>query len=556
VKLGWPITLAAILVAGCMTGSTRANPGSVATTAGVPLKAGPRTRAELTSYRETSRYADVIAFLDSLRGRAELSFGSLGKSTEGRDIPFVVASRPRVSTPEEARRLGRPIVYVQGNIHAGEVDGKEALLALVRNLTSTRPGVLDSIILIAVPIYNADGNEKFGPQERNRGSQNGPAMVGERANGQGLDLNRDYIKAEAPETRGALALFNEWDPHVFVDLHTTNGSYHGYALTYAPPLNPASPLGAFTRDFVLPTLRARMQQRHGFATFDYGDFISDDTLSKGWATFDPRPRYGTNYYGLRGRISLLSEAYSHDPFPRRVASTYAFVREILSLIAQEADIVRRLTAVAANLPAQWNKPGVMTHSVPIRSSPLARPDSVEVIAEAIERLNDSSRTEPGVPRGRRRTGRFTAVRMPVYDRFRPTLFAPPPFAYLLAAGDTQAVRLLRLHGVRVDSLAATQLAVAETFVADSAIASPRQFQGHRELRVSGRWMSERRELPPGSFIVRTSQPLGSIIIYLLEPLSDDGLVTWNFYDTAFHSGGAYPVLRVTSEPRPAPRTVE
>ncbi|MDP9177723.1 MAG: M14 family metallopeptidase, partial [Gemmatimonadota bacterium] len=318
--LSWAIVPVAMLVAGCMTGSTRANPGPVATVkAGVPLTAGPRTRAELTNYQETSRYADVIAFLDALRGRTELSFGSLGKSTEGREIPYVIASRPRVSTPDEARRLGRPIVYVQGNIHAGEVEGKEALLAVVRNLTSTRPSVLDSIILIAVPIYNAEENEKFAPQERNRGSQNGPEMVGQRANGQGLDLNRDYIKAEAPETRGALALFNAWDPHVFVDLHTTNGSYHGYALTYAPPLNPASPLGAFTRDFVLPALRARMKDRHGFATFDYGDFISDDTLSRGWATFDPRPRYGTNYYGLRGRISLLSEAYSHDPFERRVA---------------------------------------------------------------------------------------------------------------------------------------------------------------------------------------------------------------------------------------------
>jgi len=546
-----------MLVAGCMTGSTRGTPEPVATAnAGVPLTAGPRTRAELTSYRETSRYADVVAFLDSLRGRAELSFGSLGKSTEGRDIPFVVASRPRVSTPDEARRLGRPIIYVQGNIHAGEVEGKEALLALVRNLTSTRAGVLDSIILIAVPIYNADGNEKFAPQERNRASQNGPEMVGERANGQGLDLNRDYVKAEAPETRGALALFNAWDPHVFVDLHTTNGSYHGYALTYAPPLNPASPLGGFTRDFVLPNLRARMQQRHGFATFDYGDFISDDTLSKGWATFDPRPRYGTNYYGLRGRISLLSEAYSHDPFPRRVASTYAFVQEILSLIAENSTIVRSLASAANNLPGLWNKPGHMTASVAIRSAPAARPDSVEVIAEAIERLADSSRTEPGVPRGRKRTGRFTAVRMPVYDRFRPTLFAPPPVAYLLAPRDTQAVRLLRLHGIRVDSLAATQLAVAEAFVADSAIASPRQFHGHRELRVAGRWTSERRELPAGSYLVPTSQPLGSIIIYLLEPLSDDGLVTWNFYDNAFHSGGAYPVLRVMSDPRPAPRTVQ
>jgi murein tripeptide amidase MpaA len=554
VKRSEAIIPAAMLLAGCMIGGARTNTGSSSSRNVVPAGAGPRTRGELTNYQETSRYADVITFLDALHGRSHLSFGSLGKSTEGRDIPYVVASRPRVSTPAEARRLARPIVYVQGNIHAGEVEGKEALLALLRDLTSSsRPNVLDSIILIAVPIYNADGNEKFAPQERNRGSQNGPQMVGERANGQGLDLNRDYVKAEAPETRGALALFNAWDPEVFVDLHTTDGSYHGYALTYAPPLNPASPLGAFTRDFVLPSLRARMQQRHGFATFDYGDFISDDTLSRGWATFGPQPRYGTNYYGLRGRISLLSEAFSHDPFQRRVASTYAFVQEILSLMAQNSETVLKLTAEARNQPSDWTKPGQVTASIPIRSEPMARPDSVEVIAEAIERTRDSVRTEPGVPRGRRRTGRFTAVRMPVYDRFRPTVVAPPPLAYALASTDTQAVRILRLHGVRVDSLQEMRRTRAERFIIDSAIISPRPFQGHREVHLVGRWMSERRELPAGTFLVPTSQPLGLISVYLLEPLSDDGLVTWNFFDNAFREGAAYPVLRVIGEPLPNSR---
>jgi hypothetical protein len=296
-----------------------------------------------------------------------------------------------------------------------------------------------------------------------------------------------------------------------------------------------------------------MQQRHGFATFDYGDFISDDTLSRGWATFGPQPRYGTNYYGLRGRISILSEAYSHDPFQRRVASTYAFVHEILSLIAENSAKVRELTTQASRQPSRWNTTGEPTRSVPIRSEASARPDSVEVIAEAIERLSDSSRTEPGVPKGRRRTGRFTAVKMPVYDIFRPTRLVPPPIAYVLAPRDSQAVRILGLHGVTVDSLTATRVAQVETFIADSAIASPRPFQGHREMRVVGRWTSERRELRAGSYIIPTRQPLGSIIIYLLEPLSDDGFVTWNFFDSAFRSGAAYPVLRVMSEPRPPSR---
>lgn len=514
---------------------------------------GLRTRAEVTSYNETSHYADVVAFLQFLRGRKELSFGTIGRSTEGRDIPYVIASRPRVSTPAEARRLGRPIVYVQGNIHAGEVEGKEALLALLRNLTgSSAPNVLDSLILIAVPIYNADGNEKFASQEVNRGSQNGPENVGERANGQGLDLNRDYVKAEAPETRASLAMFNAWDPDVFVDLHTTDGSYHGYALTYAPPLNPAARLAIFARDFILPTLRSRMQ-RDGYATFDYGDFISDDTLSRGWATFDSRPRFSTNYYGLRGRIAILGEAYSHDPFQRRVASTYAFVQEILSLVASNSATIRALTDAVSHAPAAWNEPGAEPLSIPIRSQMVAAPDSEEVVAEVLERTGDSTRSQAGVLKGTRRTGRFRSVKMPVFDRFKPTLSAPPPVAYAIAASDTQAVRLLRMHGVVVDSLSTAASARAERFIVDSTIISPRPFQGHHEVRLVGRWVSEPRELGGGTYVVRTGQPLGIVAVYLLEPQSDDGLVTWNFFDGALTSGAAYPVLRLMNDPRPASR---
>src|SRR5690606_21313702 len=130
-------------------------------------------------------------------------------------------------------------VYIQANIHAGEVEGKEALLQVLRELTvgDLRP-LLDSVIVLAVPIYNADGNEAFGPATRNRPGQNGPDVVGLRPNGQGIDLNRDYIKQDVPETRAPLAFITAWDPDAWMDLHTTNGSYHGYALTWSPGLNP------------------------------------------------------------------------------------------------------------------------------------------------------------------------------------------------------------------------------------------------------------------------------------------------------------------------------
>ena len=514
----------------------------------------PRTRPELTNYRETSHYSDVRSFLDSLRKlRAPIVLGSIGKTNEGREIPYVIASRPLVSTPSAAKQLGRPIVYVQGNIHAGEVEGKDALLALVRDLTfSSKPNALDSIVLIAVPIYNADGNERFAPQSVNRTEQNGPEMVGVRANAQNLDLNRDYVKAEAPETRASLAMFNTWDPDVFMDLHTTDGSFHGYALTYSPSLSPAAVFGGvYARDSLLPVLRNRMRVRDGFEVFDYGNFVSDGrglvadtTVPEGWETYDSRPRFGTNYYGLRGRIAILSEAYSHDTLERRIASTYAFVKEALSLVAEKGAAIKSLSARADSQPLAWGRSPDSLQMVAVRSELVASPPKLDVIKEDLEKTGDSSLTQPGVPRGERRTGRYRTIRMPVYDRFTSTLDRVPPAAYVIAPEDTAVVTLLRLHGVRVDRSDSAWTARGESFTIDSIITNPRPFQGHHEIRLKGHWERGLQSLPSSSFIVSTAQPRGALIVYLLEPESDDGFATWNFFDRHIQKGGKYPVKRI------------
>src|SRR6476469_1410616 len=238
----------------------------------------PLTRAERTNFTETSHYDDVVTFIDSLKTLgAKISTGSIGKTIEGRELPYVIASRPLITTPAEARRLNRPVAYIQANIHAGEVEGKEAMQSMLRDLLFDKnKNVLDSIVLIVQPIYNADGNEKWGQQERNRGAQNGPEMVGTRQNAQGWNLNRDYIDVDAPETRGAMAMLNAWNPDLFMDLHTTDGSIHGYALTYAPPLTPTAVnvLGYSTH--MVADIRKRMLDREGFYVQDYGDFSRTD----------------------------------------------------------------------------------------------------------------------------------------------------------------------------------------------------------------------------------------------------------------------------------------
>jgi hypothetical protein len=430
------------------------------------------------------------------------------------------------------------------------VEGKEALLALLRDLSrAPRPNVLDSIVLIAVPIYNADGNERFGPQERQRTEQNGPELVGQRPNAQGLDLNRDYVKAEAPETRASLAMFNRWEPDVFVDLHTTDGSFHGYALTYSPSLSPAAPLGDYTRT-LLAELRRRVRDREGYETFDYGNFsdafgneVSTDTVHSGWFTYDHRPRFGTNYYGLRGGIAILSEAYSHDPFERRVKSTYAFTRQLLSLVAEQRGelIAKARRPVPSGLPA-------IVDQVPLRAALPSAAAPAPVTFEVLARTGDSSRTQPGVPRGLRRTGDFRTRAMPVFDRFQPTLTRPMPRGYLVPVSDTAVLARLRPHGVSFGLRFVTYDTIYE-FVVDSIIRAPRPFQGHNETRVVGRWQQASPPLlPRGStdfvLVPLLFAPRPRLTMYLLDPESDDGLTTWNVFDDRLRVGQPHPVRRL------------
>lgn len=518
----------------------------------------PRTRAERTSYAETSTYADVIAFIDSLeRDHVPFVRQELGHTTEGRVLPLLVLSRPRVSTPTEARALHRPIVYVQANIHAGEVEGKEAMQALVRDLATTSHNVLDSIVLIAIPIYNADGNEVFKPQAVNRTEQNGPESVGQRPNAKMLDLNRDYVKAEAPETRASLNAFERWNPDVFVDLHTTDGSFHGYALTYAPSLNPgAREAGGYTMDSLLPELRRRMQARDGFAVFDYGNFDAGyeerditDTVKQGWYSYDHRPRFGTNYFGLRQRIAILSEAYSHDPLERRVQSTYAFVHEILSLVAERS---ARIHEIEARADSQFAH-GDYTTPIPIRSQLTTAPAKVPVVFEVMAHTGDSSLTQPGVPRGYRRSGTMRTQTMPVFLPFEPVLTRTIPRGWLIPATDSAAIALLRLHGIQVERVS-TGMASARVsrFVVDSLRTESREFQGHHEMHLNGSWRDETTQLPGDMLMVRGDQLQAIAALYLLDPESDDGLVTWNVFDAELAPGKAFPVWRVIAEPRASP----
>jgi hypothetical protein len=524
-----------------------------------------KSRAELTDYQETSRYEDVLRFISDLQRRSPLvRVESFARTSEGRDLPLMTIADPPVTQPQDLRHDSRTVVFIMANIHAGEVEGKESMFAIARRIAlgDLRPVLANLVVLIA-PIYNADGNEKISVQ--NRTLQNGPlGGVGTRENAKGLDLNRDYMKLESPEAQGLVRLFTRWDPHLSVDLHTTNGSYHGYHLTYAPPLNPnADPrLITFEREQMLPAITEAMLKEHHFRTYFYGNFATRESLGreidafhedgkdKVWRTFDQRPRFGNNYVGLRNRLAILSEAYSYLDLRGRVAVTEAFVEEILKYSSKHA---AEIAALLAKLDAQTARENTGPGGVEFALKPL--PDEVNILVGEVRKvMNPRSGKEMlamvedhAVP-----------TRMPEYGLFTATRTVRFPRAYLLRPEPDLApvITNLRNHGLQIEELTEPLSAKVETFMIESFSRSERQFQGHREVKLKGHTQTETLTFPQGSLLIRMGQPLSRLAFYLLEPESDDGLTAWNLFDARLANGRPHPVVRLVEDFRASSRTRE
>jgi len=299
-----------------------------------------RTVAEQTEYKATSRYADVVSFCEAVTKRSAIArLSYFGTSHEGRKLPLLTIADPAVSSVEDARKQGKLVVLAFDNIHAGEVDGKEALLALARDLTE-KPDqpLLKDLVILLVPILNADGNERIDP--KNRPGDKGPIEgAGIRENAQDFDLNRDFVKLESPEIRALVKLINLWDPAAIIDCHTTNGSKHRHTLTYDGPRYLSEPLENWARRSLFPAVFNRVKEATGYEIAPYGNFSSDRTR---WETYPALPRYGVQYFALRQRLGILSESYSYASFKDRVLASYAFVKACFEFVAKEKEKIPKL----------------------------------------------------------------------------------------------------------------------------------------------------------------------------------------------------------------------
>jgi hypothetical protein len=511
-----------------------------------PTSTPPLTLPESSDYHKTSSHADVMDFLRQVRmaGDSRVVVTNFGTTPEGRVLPLVIVANPTVHNAEEARASGKPVIYVQANIHAGEVEGKEACLELLRDVVwggpEAEPWPVKDLIVLIAPMYNPDGNDRFGP--KNRPLQHGPDTAGQRPNAAGLDLNRDALKLESGEARAQAELFGAWDPLLFVDLHTTDGSPHGYELTYAAPLNPCThpEILRVENEEWLPELRSRMRT-DGFETFDYGNFLAEDgafredvdTVS-GWRSFDHRPRFGTNMYGLRNRFAILSEAYSYADFKTRIAASKAFVSEILRLCAERRDQLLQTCRRADQETVEQAQAGELQQ---FATAELVSRGTEPLLLRGFKDLpNPTTGEVERVADGERST-----VQIPCFVRFDGKDPVTAPRAYLIppaANGFDPAliVENLHRHGVRVEVLSEPRdTDVAVFWVKDTGTVAE-EYQGHHERTASFVVHVDRRTMPKGTLRVPMDQPLGRLVFQLLDPRADDGFREWNFYDDALSKG--------------------
>ncbi len=488
------------------------------------------TRPEKSQYTETSTYADVIGFVNYIKEHSDLVLvETMFTSTEGKDVPLVILANPVITTPEEVAASGKIVVYIQANIHGGEVEGKEAVLMMMREiLFGPKNHLLDNQIILFMPIYNADGNDNMGPD--NRSSQEGsPKMAGERRSGGDFDLNRDGMKAEAIETKGLLKMMTRWDPALLVDLHTTNGTWHGNALTYAPSYHSAGhpATSEYTMDVMLPALRKSMLKNNNIYIDIYGGY----RLSQGWPpknlyTYNHHPRYIVNQMGLRNKMGILSETFAHDRFDQRINAAHAFVDEILEYTNEHSEEILAINAKAEKetLENIRNEAGSLNNGVRFKMVPTVKPLTLRTY-EYIPYIDDNGSTKYA------RTGNIIAIEgVTNYNAFEATEVSRIPKGYIFPSELKAIAEKLDEQGIRVSQLKKSQSFSGEAFIVNKIEHAQRKFEGHYMATMQGDFEKATLNFKKGDYIVDMNQPLANLIFYLLEPQSDDGLATWNFFD--------------------------
>ena len=496
-----------------------------------PIPPEWRTHAELTDYRETPSYDDTVAYARRLaHASPAIDYEGFGQSGEGRELPLLIASETGAFTPEATRAQQKAVVLIQACIHAGEPDGKDAGFALLRDIgiTKTAAGILNNVVLLFIPIYNTDGHER--PSPYNRINQNGPTQMGWRATSTYQNLNRDYMKADTPETRAWLRLWNEWQPDLFIDCHVTDGADYRCNITYHHEHHPGvnSEVVQWERD-VFGGKVAPATEAAGNVISWYLEFIDNRDLTLGTRDFNGSPRFSTGYAPARNRPGILIETHMLKDYRSRVFGTYDFLRAALTEVNRDHERLRTLVREADERTVAAGKTFDPARSYPLDFELTEDVTLFDLKAFQYETEHSDISDDLRVVYGREPLD----LTVPIYQTFRVTKAVAPPLSYVVPVQWTNVIDVLKAHSLEMKTLALPASIEVESYRFTNVAWPYGPFEGRHMPRFDVERTLETRVFPAGSVIVPLAQPAGRVILNLLEPEAPDSFVRWGFFNAIF-----------------------
>jgi Zinc carboxypeptidase len=487
------------------------------------------TTGEKTGWNETAPYAEAVEISHRLeRASRQVKVLDIGTTPEGRTMIAVVVSKDRAFTPEAAAKTNKAVIMIQSGIHAGEIEGKDTVLMLIRDMTVSKKFApwLDHAIFVVIPVFNVDGHEYFSAYHRP--SQNGPNSTGLRATAQRLNLNRDYMKADTPEMRAWLRLFNSWTPDFLIDNHVTDGSDMQYDVTWDMARNQdiAEPAGTWVREKYVPELDKRMAS-DGHLVAPYGALRNRQFFMEVFS-----PRYSHLYSAVQNRPSLLVETHSLKTARTRAWANYDIMRHTFDIITADAESLRKAVrdadrAMSEHAGDHSAEPVYLAGKVSDKSRP--------VVYHALK--NAPFKSEVTGANVTRYTAEVDDIPTVIHDQIDTTSAAQMPLGYLIPAAFSSAADLLKLHGVEMTRTEKPLDQVFETYRFTSAKFSTGATEGHVMLTVEPRVVKEKIFIPAGSYWVPMKQRRARLILSLLEPHAPDSIASWGLLNSVFEGGG-------------------
>jgi hypothetical protein len=512
-----------------------------------------QTVAEKSGFTKTSLYKDIMDLLFWAQNRIDyIKLVTLARSHEGRIIPMLVISESGIGSAYELKMTGKPAVLIQANIHAGEIEGKEASLMFIRDLVQGKHRqLLKNQVILMIPNLNVDGNEKLSPFNRR---DNGPELAGTRHNGQNLDLNRDFLKLESPEIKALIGLFNEWDPVLFVDMHTKNGSYHREPITFTTLSDPNShsKIQNYMWNKFFPEVQKILKEKYGYDSVPYGNFDRRDE-EKGWKWRNDTTgaRYSTNYIGLRNRFTILDENYPHVDFKTRVLSAYGLICSILEFTNNNISEMEKILVAADNdTKDNFYKGAFVLES---KNEKL-----FDLIVKSYEFKKDPIKSEdikkyPWLRNRKflyKKTEKEKDYKLPYFAKAIPTRTIPLPEGYIIPPGFPKILKLLKKHGINLRRITKSSSEVnVEEFKLKEVTPKNFLYQGHIFITIKGEYQKVKKPILEDAYFISMKQPLARIIAIMLEPECEDSLAQWGFFNRVLvrQWGGRpnfYPVFRI------------